>query len=164
MNTHINNKTPDSIYFESKKQKAKEIYEAKKTIYSPYFQSQVILNSDGFHHLQFSARRERSKQEQLLRFTLLPLGLYVIQKSTTVQEYRKRLSPADKKSPRDGLTTIKTVEWWGFVAIFVKQDIKVRVVVRKVGNGALHFWSVMLHGKFRGNTEQKLYTESIENG
>ncbi len=151
----------DPAYFEGKKQKAKEIYDTQRAIYSPYFESQVVLNSDGFHHLQFSARRERSKQEQLLKFTLLPLGLSIIKKSATLQEYRKLLSPVGKKSPRDGLATMKMVEWWGFVAIFVKQDIKVRVVVRKVGDGALHFWSVMPYNKLR-STGQKLYTDGIE--
>jgi hypothetical protein len=33
------------------------------------------------------------------------------------------------------------------VALFLKRDIKVRVVVRKVGGGELHFWSVMLSKK-----------------
>ena len=37
------------------------------------------------------------------------------------------------------------VQWWGFVALFVDQSIKIRVVVRKVGKDKLHFWSVMLY-------------------
>lgn len=57
---------------------------------------------------------------------------------------------------------MKMVEWWGFVAIFVKQDIKVRVLVRKVGDGTLHFWSVMPYSKFRSGSGQKLFTEGIE--
>jgi hypothetical protein len=43
-----------------RKEKAKAIYLAKKEIYNPYFQKNIILNSDGFHHLQFSARSERN--------------------------------------------------------------------------------------------------------
>jgi hypothetical protein len=59
---------------------------------------------------------------------------------------------------------MKLVEWWGFIAIFIEQDIKVRVIVRRVGNGNYHFWSVMPYSKLRrGNGgHQKMYTEGLE--
>jgi len=153
----------DSAYFEEKKKKAKEIYEAQRIIYNPYFKSDIVLNSDGFHHLQFSARRERPKEEQLLKFTLLPLGLRILKVATTLQEYRKLLCPVGKKSVKDGMIPMKTVQWWGFVAIFVEHDIKVRVVVRRIGDGNYAFWSVMPYSKLKsGERKQKLYTEGIE--
>lgn len=152
----------DLAYFEARKQKALEIYTKQRTIFSPYFNSDIVLNSDGFHHLQFSARSERPKEEQLLKFALMPLGLDIIKKATTLQEYRKLLSPVGKKSQKDGLRTTKLVEWWGFVAIFVGQDIKVRVVLRRVGDGNLTFWSVMPYIKFRRDRTQKLFTDGIE--
>jgi len=68
-------------YFNSKKEKAKEIYTTQKEIYCPYFKTNVVLNSDGFHHLQFSARRERNKREQIFKFDLLPFGMEIIKKS-----------------------------------------------------------------------------------
>lgn len=52
-------------YFIERKEKARTTYIAQREIYSPFFKTNVILNSDGFHHLQFSARRERNKKEQL---------------------------------------------------------------------------------------------------
>ena len=70
----------DPAYFDEKKEKAKLLYDAQKSIYSPYFKMPVILNADGFHHLQFSSRRERGKLEQVLKFRLLPLALDVIKK------------------------------------------------------------------------------------
>ena len=60
----------DSEYFNSRKERARKIYDKQRTIFSPYLHAQVTLNSDGFHHLQFSDRRERSKEEQLLKFSL----------------------------------------------------------------------------------------------
>lgn len=152
----------DSAYFENKKQKALAIYSAQRTIYSPYFRKEVVLNSNGFHHLQFTSRSERTKEEQVLKFTLLPLGLRIVRTATTLQEYRKLLCPVGKKSTRDGSRPMKMVEWWGFVAIFVEQDIKVRVVLRKVGDGNITFWSVMPYSKFRKNGGQKLFLEGIE--
>ena len=146
-----------------KKEKARQIYSSQKTIFSPYFKESAVLNSDGFHHLRYSARRERNKKEQILKFTLLPLGLYIIKTATTLQEYRKLLSPIGNKSSRDGARPMKMIEWWGFVAIFTKQGIKVRVVLRKVGDGNIHFWSVMPYSRLkRRDMGQKLFTEGIE--
>ena len=125
-------------YFEEKKEKARKLYDAERTIRSPFFADDIVLTSDGFHHLRYSARRERSKEEQVLKFTLLPLGLNILKTATTVQEYRKLLSPVGDKSKRDGSMAMKLVEWWGFVAIFVKQNIKVRVIARRVGHGGQH--------------------------
>jgi hypothetical protein len=91
----------DENYFKERKSKAEAIYSAQKTIYNPYFKTNIVLNSDGFHHLQFSARRERNKREQLLKFDLLPFSLEIIRKSGTIQEYRKLLTPIGKKSLQD---------------------------------------------------------------
>jgi len=151
----------DPQYFQERKEKAKVIYTAQREIYCPYFQEKVILNADGFHHLQFSARRERDKKAQLLKFSLLPLALDVIRKSGTIQEYRKLLTPIGKSSPRDGATPMKEVSYWGLVAIVKEKNIKVRVILRKVGNGNVTFWSVMPDAKFK-NGKQKLASEGIE--
>src|SRR5882724_656369 len=137
----------EDAYYENKKETARRTYDAQRLIHSPFFNEDIVLNSDGFHHLRYSARRERNKEEQVLKFTLLPLGLRIIKMATTVQEYRKLLSPVGVPAIRDGLTTMKLIQWWGFVAIFVEQDIKVRAIVRKVGEGNLHFWSVMPYAK-----------------
>ena len=152
---------PDENYFNERKEKARAIFNAQKTIRNPYFQSDIVLNSDGFHHLQFSARRERNKREQLLKFSLLPLGLEIIRKSGTIQEYRKLLTPIGKKSPKDGSIPMKNVEYWGLIAIVGQRGLKVRTVLRRVGDGNITFWSVMFYSKIK-NGNQKLFTEGIE--
>jgi hypothetical protein len=150
----------DQEYFNERKRKAEEIYNAQKSIFNPYFKTPIILNSDGFHHLQFSARRERNKREQLLKFSLLPLALEIIKKSGTIQEYRKLLTPIGKKK-NDGSIPVKMVEYWGLVAIVGSKQIKVRAVLRKVGDGNIIFWSVMPYSKFK-QEGQRLFTEGIE--
>jgi hypothetical protein len=152
---------PDAEYFNVRKEKAHAIFTAQKTIRNPYFQTDVILNSDGFHHLQFSARRERNKREQLLKFRLLPLGLEIIRKSGTIQEYRRLLTPIGKPSARDGSVPMKNVEYWGLVAIVGENKIKVRTVLRRVGDGNITFWSVMPYSKIK-NGQQKMFTDGIE--
>ena len=151
----------DVNYFNEIKEKVSGIYFSKKEIYSPYFKKNIILNSDGFHHLQFSARRERTKQEQLFKFKLVSCALEIIKNSGTIQEYRKILSPIGKKSPRDGSIKMKEVEYWGMVAIVGERKIKVKTILRRVGDGNVTFWSVMLYSKIK-NGNQKLFTEGIE--
>ena len=149
----------DFKYFNSRKERVREIYNKQKTIFNPFLQAQVILNSDGFHHLSFSDRRERSKEEQLLKFNLLPLALDIIKKSGTVQEYRKEPVRIGRPS-KDGFSTTKIAEYFGFVAIVGEKKIKVRVIVRRVGDGNFTFWSVMPDSKLRGG--QRLYDYGIE--
>ena len=148
-------------YFNEQKEKAGDVYKTCPNIYCPYFGGQVILNSDGFHHIQFSARRERPRQEQLLKFHLLPLALEVVRKSGTIQEYRKLLSPVGKRSAIDNSIPMKEIEYWAFIAIIGEQRVKIKAIVRRVGDGNHVFWSVMLHSK-RKNGKQRLYSEGIE--
>ncbi|MGA2113120.1 MAG: hypothetical protein ABSH56_00010 [Bryobacteraceae bacterium] len=152
----------EDAYYENKRENARAIYSAQRLVHSPFFGEDVVLTSDGFHHLRYSARRERKKEEQVLKFTLLPLGLRIIKTATTLQEYRKLLSPVGNPASRDGLTPMKLVQWWGFVAIFVERDVKVRVIVRKVGDGNLHFWSVMPYAKLKRGARRGWYGEGIE--
>lgn len=143
------------------KEKAERLYSNRKEIYCPYFQKRIILNSDGFHHLQFSSRRERNKSEQFLKFRLLPFALEIIEKSGTIQEYRKILMPIGKKSIRDGFAKMKEVEFWGLVAIIGEKSRKIKTILRRVGDGNITFWSVMPYSKIK-NGEQKMFTEGIE--
>jgi hypothetical protein len=151
---------PDAEQFNRAKEKAHSTYIAQRDIWCPYFQARVVLNSDGFHHLQFSARRERNKREQLFKFRLLPLALEIIRKSGTIQEYRKLLTPIGKPSAR-GAVPMKDVEYWGLVAIVGQKQIKVRAVLRRIGTGNITFWSVMPYTKIR-NGMQRMYAEGIE--
>ncbi|MFA5936305.1 MAG: hypothetical protein WC822_00295 [Candidatus Paceibacterota bacterium] len=143
------------------KEKVEKLYLDKKEIYCPYFQKRIILNSDGFHHLQFSSRRERNKNEQFLKFRLTPLALKIIEKSGTIQEYRKILMPVGKKSKKDGFVKMKEVEFWGLVAIMGEKSKKIKTILRRVGDGNIIFWSVMPYSKIK-NGEQKIFTEGIE--
>ena len=151
----------DEKYFNEKKEKAKQIFSSRPTIYNPYFKRDVVLNSDGFHHLQFSARRERNKREQLFKFNLLPLALDIIKKSGTIQEYRKILTPIGKKSAQDGSISMKNVEYWGMIAIVGEKNIKVKAILRRVGDGNITFWSVMPYSKIK-NGNQKLFSGDID--
>lgn len=152
------------INFRDKKEKAENIYKRFDELRCPYFVEKVSLTSGGFHHLQFSGQRERTKKAQLLKFKLLPLALAVIQKSGTIQEYRTTMQVEGRRYSRSKSQKMKTVEYWGLVAIVSEAKIKIKVILRKVGNGKLHFWSVMPHGKLGGtDNHRRLYTSDMEN-
>lgn len=151
----------DPGYFHKMKSKALAAYKAQPAIYCPYFGMKVVLNADGFHHLQFSARRERDKKEQLVKLRLLPRALDIIRKSGTVQEYRRTLAPVGKRSKRDGAVPLKEVEYWGFVAIVGEKPMRIRVIARRIGTGNIIFWSVMFHSKVKDG-RQRLHDGNIE--
>jgi len=148
-------------YFNRHKEKARQVFSAQKTIYNPYFKTGIVLNSDSFHHLHYSSRTERSRREQLLKFSLLPLGLDIIKKSGTIQEYRRLLMPVGRPSARDGSVSMKEVEYWGLVAIVGDSKIKMRTVLRRIGDGNITFWSVMPSSKIKKG-RQKVFSTGIE--
>ena len=130
-------------YYQNKKDAAHKLYTEHPVIYSPFFKQSVFLGPEGFKHLCVSATGERSRKEQVQRFELLPLALYILETTTKPPAYRRRFcSMASGTSPSK---KTEVVQWWSFVQIFRNERIAVRVVVRKIGKGKLHFWSVMLN-------------------
>jgi hypothetical protein len=56
----------------------------------------------------------------------------------------------------------KEVEYWGLVAIIGPRPDKVRVILRRVGNGNVTFWSVMRGSKILPDGRQRLAPENLE--
>lgn len=150
-------------YYKKQKLKAEEFYNKKKAIFCPYFNKEVILNSDGFNHLVFKPnRRPRNPKEQVLKFSLLPLAFAIIKKSGTIQEFRKLWVPVTKKSKHDGLRKTKEIHYWGLIAIVGEEKIKIRTILRSVGNGPIIFWSVMPFSNLARPGGQKLAPYGFE--
>ena len=143
------------------REQARQLFAAEQRIRSPYFKADIVLNAEGLHHLRYSAERERSKSEQMLKFRLLPLALETIRKSGTVQEYRRIWQPIGKTGA-DGMRAAKEVEYWGLVAIIGPRPDKIRVVLRRVGTGNITFWSVMRGSKILPDGRPRLAPENLE--
>ncbi len=152
-------------YFERIKQKAEYIYKRDYELFCPFFNKKIKLNSDGFNHLQFTSGRERNKKEQIFKFNLLPLALNIIKKSGTLQEYRKTMKVAHKgRFSNKKSSEMIVVEYWGFISIVSEPRIRVKAILRKIGNGEIHFWSVMPDIKIGGaNQYSRLYSTEMEN-
>jgi hypothetical protein len=123
---------------------ALEIYKNTHKVFSPALNNYVYFTAEGFNHLVFKKSRElRNTSEQRMRFSLLPLGIRLINLSTTYQEFEKR-------------TKEMSIYYWGVVAIL--DGRKIKIVIRKNGNsGILHFWSVIPAWKMRRRRDAKLF-------
>ena len=139
---------------------SRKIYDATPEILCPYFKSNVSLTSDGFNHLLHKPNRQpRNINEQRLKLRLLKPALHVIRNAGTVQEYRTTLEKWGEPG-RDGFSKTKQVEYRAFHDIIGKESmILIRVIVRRIGDGKLHFWSVMPIGKIG---KQKFYRDNTE--
>ena len=117
-------------------------YKTIGSVFCPALKENVHFTSEGFNHLQYKKGGLRIESEQRLKMKLIPLGKDIIGKTTTIQEYRKGIVRIGK--PRtDGFSKTSLAQYWGFSHVFIDGNTRVRAVVRRVGNGQLHFWSVM---------------------
>lgn len=71
------------------RRRTEELFAQNPRLKYPFFPTDVVLNGEGLHHLRYSAQRERTKPEQMLKFRLMPFAPDVVHKSGMIQEYRK---------------------------------------------------------------------------
>ncbi|CAN5720578.1 hypothetical protein BH11PAT2_BH11PAT2_08490 [soil metagenome] len=129
-------------------------YASIKSVYCPFFGHNITFNADGLHHLRFSGGRERSKGEQLLKFSLLQeYVLNVLEYSGTVQEYRQVPIQLSKGRHTKKITYSTSYTYWAFVAIVgVNRKERVKIIVRQHKNGIPHFWSIMKAERHKGDS------------
>jgi len=146
-------------------QESRKLYDESAEIPSPFFKSKfgqnVALTSDGFNHLMNKPNRQpRNIREQRLKLRLLKPALQILRDTGTLQEYRVRLEKVGTAG-KDGLHKTKSVEYWGFHDIRVLGEMKIliRVIVRRIGDGKFHFWSVMPIGQIG---KQKFYRDTLD--
>ena len=135
----------DQSAYDAANAAAHAFYGNVKHIQSPLL-GPVLFNSEGFMHLLFKdeVRKERRDiQNQLVRFRLLPLVPHVLSRLTHCQEYFEVLQRVDVKMNKERFHTMKLVRYWGFVAVVKNYKLRIQVVVRQVGEGSPHFWSVI---------------------
>ena len=120
--------------FKKEKTVAEEYYKSIESVACPLFIENVIFNSDGFHHLRFSAKKERTKKEQMLKMGLLKAAPGIIRLSGTIQEYRKTYEKVGRKKTR-GEQDMKVVEYWGLIHILnngQKDAIRIKVILEEL--------------------------------
>ena len=55
--------------------------------------------------------------------------------------YKSNLRTEQHKKER--LKTMKVVRYWAFVAIIKNYQRRIKIVIKQVGNGHIHFWSII---------------------
>ena len=102
----------------------------------------VNFTSEGFNHLIYkSERTERDRSVQIMKFKLLTHAKTIIKISTTYQEYDESIIEVRKKKKKKVVHESSIVRYWGFVSII--RNFRVKVIIRQIGNGQKHFWSVI---------------------
>lgn len=121
---------------------AQELYGTFGKFFCPALGQHVHFTSNGFNHLIYKgAKKERDKRVQILRFDMLEKAKYVIENSTTFQEFEENMEYRRVNRHGKYIPINLIVRSWGFVAIIKK--FRVKVVVNQVGNSKIEFYSVI---------------------
>ena len=113
--------------------KTKEWYQKIDSVYSPALGIKINFNAKGFNHITFrNPRNPRNNVDQINRLKILPLAVKLIEKANIYQEY-EYIKPE--------VLNLKSIEYWGIIAII--DENKIKVILRRIGGGDIHFWSVI---------------------
>lgn len=109
----------------------KKIFDQHKEIDCPAFPHEKIhCNAKGINHLIYKGNRSRREESRILtNIWLLPRAMMVLKLMAFTQE--------ETTYTKDGIA----YQFWTFEAVVEERRIK--VIVRQVGNGKKHFWSVI---------------------
>jgi hypothetical protein len=109
----------------------KKIFDQNKEITCPVFPNEkIILNAKGINHLIYKGNRSRRETERILtNIRLLPSAIKVLKFMAFAQEESFYI--------KDNIT----YRFWTFEAVVEERRIK--VIVRQIGKGKKHFWSVI---------------------
>ena len=128
--------------YEAIKTQTLAFYESQKPIFCPALNDHVLFTSIGFNHIMYKRHRAmRDQESQIMRFKMLPRAIRLIELTTTYQEFEKSEKLFEVKMQKKKVMQRKDVSYWGIIAII--DERKIKVVVRKIGNGKIHFWSII---------------------
>lgn len=111
----------------------KRYYDSLGRVFCPILNCYVHFNSDGYRHLIYKTnRKKRNVKEQQYKLRFIKLIIPVLKHSSQLADWRF----ADGKSDMQHYAVVYTVG---------KNPIKVRVIVKRTGDGQFNFHSVMGH-------------------
>ncbi len=134
---------------------AGKYYQTIGAVFSPALRELIYFSNHGFRHILFKrGRKGRARNQQIRRFSLLPLAVELIGLSTTHQEFEMTVEMHRRKN--------KMVRYWGIIAIL--RGEKIKVVIRKMGeNGMTHFWSIIPDFQTSPKRDEKLFGSKPQN-
>ena len=152
----------DEEKFERLKEEVRKLYYSLGSVHCPYFGCKILFTSEGFQHLSHkgpSNKTTRTREDQYVRLKLFKLAPKLLRESRVVQDIQEKnifLPVVHNHRKEKILKIIKYWEFWGII-----DDKRIKVVVRKVGNGELHYFSVIPKLKDK-NSQLLKYVEDLE--
>ena len=108
-------------------------FSAVRKTYCPLLNKDIHFTSKGFRHIMYDGLgHARSRKERMYRLGLFPLLIPVIKNAKEIVEYKTKLS--NKLG--------KNIEYWKLRNTVGKQNTEVTVILRKIGTGKIHFYSI----------------------
>lgn len=111
----------------------REKYKKMQPVACPAFSGELVyFNKHGFNHIIRKGRKFRKINVQIDRLQLIGNAIDILQRSSTVYRYRK-------------VNAGKSVmQFWAFKnnLIIDNERVSIIVVVRKINDGKIHFFSV----------------------
>ena len=124
------------------REEAQKLYSTFSKVFCPALGQHIHFTSNGFNHLIYkSSKKERDKRTQILRFDMLEKAKFILEHSTTFQEFEENMEYRRVNRHGKYININLLVKSWGFVAVVEK--FRVRVVVTQVGNSKIEFLSVI---------------------
>jgi hypothetical protein len=113
------------------KEQIKIIFQQTKEISCPAFKDEKIyFNAKGINHLIYKGSRSRRDEDRITtNIRLLPRAIKLLSLATFWQE--------ENQFTKDKIIFI----FWAFEAVI--DDRRIKVIVRQLGKGRKHFWSVI---------------------
>ena len=122
------------------RQRAKELFDRNPSIPCPYFGANVVLNAEGSTISDTRPNGSEVSPNRCSSSAFCRWRSMSFESQGTVQEYRRIWQPIGKVRA-DGMRAAKEVEYWCLVANIGPRPDKIRVILRRVGNGNVTFWA-----------------------
>lgn len=144
----------DISNYDKLREDAQHLYTTFEQVICPALDVPISFSSHGFNHVVYrKGRNERDRSSQIMRFKLLARAYELVSRTITFQEYEETLKEFVIKKNKQKQRVSKTVRYWGLIAIL--NNRKIKVIIRKVGNGTAHFWSVIPAWVTNKNRDEK---------
>lgn len=119
------------------------IYKSFRPVKCPALKDkEVHFTAEGFNHLVYRIpKQERNKRVQIMRFELLEKAYELLSKTTFIQEYEQYYDRRKTWMNKKPQSTNVLITDMGFVGIV--KGFRIKVVVRKIGEGKFEFYSVI---------------------
>ncbi|MBT3293466.1 hypothetical protein HN512_02410 [Candidatus Peregrinibacteria bacterium] len=134
----------DEEKFNLAKEAAYNYFQNNKKINCPAI-GEIRLNSDGFNHLIYKDKRHKQKRDwknSIKRFHLTGYIKRILNGMAFYQEYSEWHEPIQITHHGKNETVNKLVAYFGFIAV-IDDKIRIKIIIRKIGNGNPHLWSII---------------------